>query len=149
MMDRDSTTWYLMNMMCKDFNYLVKEDINDKLSTTHSRDSSWPSDNDSNGGHSGGNLKLDNPNNRFWLDCSDATHDDELHMRSNIADWEFFVKIKCTSHYANNNNIHCGNNRHTQCVGRFWNWCAWRCCESSKLLMIWIKAHLWVKKTNL
>lgn len=82
-----------MNLMSKDSNYSVKEDINYNLPSGCGGYSSRPSDNNNNGKHDGGNLCLDNPNDPFAFDSDGIADDNELHMWSNIAGQEYLSNM--------------------------------------------------------
>ena len=88
-MHHDLVTWYLINKMSEDSNYLADKDINDVLVAEPDKDYSGPLDNNCDDGHIGENLGLDNPNNPFAFDNNGVTNDDELH----IADHEFISNV--------------------------------------------------------
>lgn len=56
-----------MNMMFQDFDYLVDDDVNDEPMAGLGRGSLGLLDNNSDNGHGGGNLELDNPNDLLHL----------------------------------------------------------------------------------
>lgn len=71
-----------MNMMSEASHYTVDEDINDDSYVGLVKDSLRLSDNDSSGGHGGGNLGFDNSNEFFAIDSNDTVDDDDLHVWS-------------------------------------------------------------------
>ena len=79
----------IVNTMSKDSNYLVNED------------SSWPSNNDSDNKHGGGNLGLDKPNDPFVFSCDDSSDGDELHMWSNNTDHKFLSNMNVRPNNGN------------------------------------------------
>lgn len=56
-------------------------------------DSLGSSANNSNGGHGGRKLGIYNPKDSFAFDNVDIASKNELHMRSNITDWEFLSSV--------------------------------------------------------